>query len=131
MATLKSINSALPRFDQLRKEYWLHGWTGVMDSSIGYLDAAYADLDSKGHCVNITIYSGPGRSPEHYYAERHPDTVVDITEIMESILDPENSGYIEPGGRYKITPKLFRHYIVKQIKEKIEKQLSELETEEE
>lgn len=125
MATLKSINSALPRFDQLRREYWLHGWSGIMDCSIGYLDAAYADLDSKGNCVNITIYSGPGRAPEHYYSKRHPNTVVDITEIMEGILDPENSDYIEPGGRYRITPKLFRRYIVGQIKEKIEKQLSE------
>ena len=131
MATLKSINSALPRFDQLRREYWLHGWTGVMDCSIGYLDAAYADIDNEGNCVNITIYSGPGRSPEHYYSEQHPDTVVDITEILEGVLDPENSGYHEPGGRYAITPSLFRRYIVGQIKEKIEQQLSELEPDEE
>lgn len=131
MATLNSINSALPRFDQLRREYWLHGWTGVMDCSIGYLDAAYADLDNKGNCVNITIYSGPGRAPEHYYAERHHDTVVDITDIVEGVLDPEQSGYTEPHGCYKTTSKLFRRYIVGQIKERIEQQLSELETEQE
>lgn len=131
MATLKSISKALPRFDQLRRDYWLHGWTGVMDCRVGYLDAAYADLDEKGNCKNITIYSGPGRSPEHYYSERYPDTVVDITEILEGVLKPEESGYVEPNGRYDITPALFRRYIVGQIKEKIESQLSEVKADEE
>lgn len=131
MATLKSINQVLPRFDRIRRDYWLHGWTGVMDCKIGYLDAAYADLDESGNCKNITIYSGPGRYSLHYYAEQNRKTVVDITEILESVLAPEDSGYVEPGGRYAITPALFRRYIVGQIKEKIEAQLSELETDEE
>lgn len=131
MTTLKSINKALPRFDQLRRDYWLHGWSGVMDPRIGYIDAAYADLDEKGNCKNITIYSGPGRSPEHYYSERHLDTVVDITEILEGVLKPEESGYVEPNGRYDITPALFRRYIVGQIKGKIESQLSESESDDE
>ena len=131
MATLKSINKALPRFDQLRRDYWLHGWTGVMDCRVGYLDSAYADLDESGNCKNISIYSGPGRAPEHYYSEQHPDTVVNITEILEGVLNPENSGYTEPGGRYAITPALFRRYIVGQIKAKIESQLSELKSDDE
>ena len=126
MATLKSINESLPRFDQIRKNYWLHGWAGIMDCKIGYMDAAFADLDEKGNCIDITIYSGPGMSPKHYYAESHPREVVDITDILEGVLNPENSGYTEPGGRYGITPSLFRRYIVGQIKEKIESQLAGL-----
>lgn len=131
MATLKSINQALPRFDRIRRDYWLHGWTGVMDCRVGYLDSAFADIDEKGDCTNITIYSGPGRDPRHYYAEQNRETVVDITEILESVLAPENSGYTEPNGRYDITPALFRRFIVGQIKEKIESQLSEVKADEE
>lgn len=129
MATLKSINENLPRFDTIRRNYWLHGWTGVMDCKIGYMDAAFADLDKNGNCIGITIYSGPGMAPEHYYAEQHTDTVVDITEILEGVLSPEDSGYVEPDGRYAITPASFRRYIVGQIKEAIENQLAELEEE--
>ena len=87
---------------------------GIMDCKIGYMDAAFADLDENGNCINITIYSGPGMAPEHYYSERYPREVVDVTEIVEEILDPEEHE----------NPKVFRRYILGKIKEKIENQLS-------
>lgn len=125
MATKKSINAALPSFGSLRRNYMAHGTTGFMDGR-EYLDEAFANLDGEGECESITIYSGPGREPRHYYGD---DSTVEITEILLDVLDPEQSAYREPNGLYQIDPRHFRAWIISRIQAAISEATGQDETE--
>lgn len=81
--TLKSINNELPRFDFLRRNYMLYGYTG-MAYGYGFLEAAFANLDKDGNVESIRLYTfGEAMERRHYY---HMDGVVDITSTIEMAI---------------------------------------------
>ena len=108
--TLKSINKALPRFDLLRREYMLCGYTGIAHGR-GFLSSAWANLDGNGNVESIRIYtSGDAMERRHYYRE---DGVVEITEAVEVAI---------AGGAqdcWQLTTKQFRKMVVYFIQKRI------------
>ena len=118
--TLKSINAALPRFDVIRRHWMTYGTTGWTDGR-EFLASAFADLDESGNVVDITMYAASsGMEPRHYYSERYPETVVDITDQISEVIDHHDD----------CSAKKFRAKIVNAIQAKIAEEINHREDKE-
>ena len=86
--TIKTINASLPRLDDLRRELRPAnrvGWDSTRDTFGG----AFADIDAEaGECTGIRAYGvGEGMEERHYRADRYPETVIDISDVIEAALN--------------------------------------------
>lgn len=82
--TKKSVNAALPRLDQIRREYLMPGSVGIINVQRGHLSCAVAEADDDG-IVSITLYAvGDAQKRNHYYGT----DCIDVTdEIVEWVSD--------------------------------------------
>lgn len=86
--TIRSINAALPHFEDVRRSYHLLRDTGFVNGQA--FSSAFADLDDNGDVESITLYAvGDGMEPAHYY---HRAGTACITDCIESILSREVDG---------------------------------------
>lgn len=95
--TRKSINAALPRLDQLRREFLLPGSTGrIPYSHMRHLRCAMMDYDPATQQATRCVVYGVGDALEydHYHGRDCIDITEAITEWM-SEYDATRKGCVE------------------------------------